>query len=109
MAGKKWLSGRLPVWQTDRVCPRNSVVPKKKKRRRFKIMGAIYIEYPTNLVTAFNQSHEDFEQEAKLAMAAKLFELGKVTSGQAAKLAGISRVRFLLEFKIFQQICFNVH
>lgn len=30
-------------------------------------------------------------------MAAKLFELGKVTSGQAAKLAGISRVRFLLE------------
>jgi predicted HTH domain antitoxin len=31
-------------------------------------------------------------------MAAKLFELGKVTSGQAAKLAGISRVRFLLEY-----------
>ena len=30
-------------------------------------------------------------------MAAKLFELGKATSGQAAELAGISRVRFLLE------------
>ena len=43
-------------------------------------MGAIYIEYPTNLMTAFNQSYEDFEQEASLAMAAKLFELGKVTS-----------------------------
>lgn len=32
-----------------------------------------------------------------MAMAVKLFELGRLTSGQAANLAGISRVTFLLQ------------
>ncbi len=32
-----------------------------------------------------------------MAMAVKLFEMGKLTSGQAAKLAGISRVQFLMD------------
>jgi predicted HTH domain antitoxin len=39
---------------------------------------------------------EAFEQEARTALAMKLYELGRVTSGQAAALAGISRVEFLL-------------
>jgi len=32
---------------------------------------------------------------ARLAMAAKLFETGKLTSGQAARLVGMARVAFL--------------
>ncbi len=44
-----------------------------------------------------NQSPEVFEQEARFALAVKLYEMGRLTSGQAARLAGVSRVRFLLD------------
>lgn len=37
-----------------------------------------------------------FEREARTALAVKLYELGRLTSGQAAELAGIPRVVFLL-------------
>ncbi len=36
------------------------------------------------------------EEEAKMAMAVKLFELKRLTSGQAAELVGIDRSTFLL-------------
>jgi predicted HTH domain antitoxin len=35
------------------------------------------------------------EDEVKMAALAKLYELGKISSGKAAKLLGISRVEFL--------------
>jgi predicted HTH domain antitoxin len=38
----------------------------------------------------------EFEREAKMAMAVKLFELGKLSSGMAANLVGMQRVEFLL-------------
>jgi len=58
---------------------------------------AIQIEYPEAVAAAMNLSPEAFAREAKLALAVKLFELNRLTSGQAAKLAGVSRVQFLLE------------
>jgi len=36
------------------------------------------------------------EKEAKMAMAVKLFEMGRISSGMAAKIAGVPRVQFLL-------------
>ena len=39
--------------------------------------------------------------EGRLAMAVKLFEMGKLTSGQASQLAGMGRVEFLYELKRF--------
>ena len=36
-----------------------------------------------------------------MAMAVKLFEMGRLTSGQAAHMAGVSRVQFLLECSRF--------
>lgn len=59
-------------------------------------MGTLNVDYPESFTAVLNQSRKDFEQDAKMAMATKLFELGKLTSGQAATLAGISRVDFLL-------------
>jgi predicted HTH domain antitoxin len=41
-------------------------------------------------------SRDEFDEEAAFILAAKLYELGRLSSGQAAKLCGKSRVGFLL-------------
>lgn len=54
------------------------------------------INYPETLPDAVGQTKEQFEREAKWAMAIKLFEMKRLSSGQAAALIGIDRVSFLL-------------
>lgn len=59
-------------------------------------MKTLSISYPDSLLATLNLSADLFEEEARLALAVKLFELGRLTSGQAAQLAGIPRTAFLL-------------
>jgi predicted HTH domain antitoxin len=60
-------------------------------------MRVIEISYPEALAAVLHLSPAAFEYEAKMALAVKLFELGRLTSGQVVRLAGVSRVTFLLE------------
>lgn len=53
------------------------------------------IEYTDDLLFSLGVSEKEFSEEAKLLIAAKLYEMGKLSSGQAANLAGKSRVEFL--------------
>jgi predicted HTH domain antitoxin len=53
------------------------------------------IPYPDSLPDALRLSRAEFEQEARMAMAVALFAKGRITSGQAAALAGCERVDFL--------------
>lgn len=54
------------------------------------------IEYPPRLPDALQQTRQEFEAEAKMAMAVKLFEMKRISSGIAAQIAGMSRTQFLL-------------
>lgn len=56
----------------------------------------ISIEYSQNLPDALQITKTAFEEEAKMAMAVKLFEIKRLSSGMAAELAGIDRTSFLL-------------
>jgi len=58
---------------------------------------AVVVQYPKSLPDALQQTPEEFEHEAKMAMAVKLFEMKRLSSGQAAALVGMDRVSFLLE------------
>jgi predicted HTH domain antitoxin len=59
--------------------------------------GKIEIEYPDTLPYLIQESPEEFEKEAKMAMAVKLFELKRISSGMAAEMAGMDRFSFLIE------------
>lgn len=59
------------------------------------------IEYSDDLLLNLGVSPEQFAVEAKFLLAAKLYELGRLTSGQAAQLAGQERVEFLFALRNF--------
>jgi predicted HTH domain antitoxin len=60
-------------------------------------MDRLTIDYPESLPDTLQESRSQFEQEARMAMAVKLFELKRVSSGTATALAGMDRVSFLLK------------
>lgn len=57
------------------------------------------IEYEEDILLGLGLSPEQFTEEAKFLLAAKLYELGRLTSGQAARLCGKERVAFLLSLE----------
>ena len=56
----------------------------------------LVVEYPSSLPDVLQETPEQFEQEAKMAMVVKLFELKRISSGIAAEVVGMDRVSFLL-------------
>lgn len=68
----------------------------------------IVIEYPDTLPDLLQESPEEFESEAKMAMAVKLFELKRISSGMAAEMVGMDRVSFLLELHRYGVEMINV-
>ena len=53
------------------------------------------VPYPDSLPASLGMSRSEFEQEARLLLAARLFAERKISSGLAAEMAGISRIEFL--------------
>ena len=49
---------------------------------------------PENLEWSVGLTRPELEQHLRLMAALKMFELGKISSGKAAELAGVSRVDF---------------
>jgi len=54
----------------------------------------INISYPKHLANSLRLSGKDFKSEMKISALVKLYELGRVSSGIAAKALGISRIDF---------------
>ncbi|MGB7413606.1 MAG: UPF0175 family protein [Thermosynechococcaceae cyanobacterium] len=58
-------------------------------------MGVVQIDVPDEVLVSLKESDASISQELSILAAVKLFELGKLSSGRAAQLAGMSRVEFL--------------
>lgn len=64
----------------------------------------IVIEVPEKVLLAEKADESAFARELRVLAAVKLYELGRLSSGRAAELAGMSRVEFLLtlgQYKVF--------
>lgn len=71
-------------------------------------MNTMTLDCGSELAVALGRREAELESEVRLASALKLFELGRISSGLAARLAGMARVEFLLlcgqyGVSIFQQ------
>ena len=53
------------------------------------------IQYPTEILSALEKKAEEFEKEARLLLALKYKEAGKLSTGIAAQLAGVPRNTFI--------------
>lgn len=58
-------------------------------------MTTIQIELPDDVLLSLKETPEGLSKIIRMAAAAKLYELGKLSSGRAADLAGLPRVSFL--------------
>lgn len=57
-------------------------------------MHKLIIEYPPEVLWALQQEPDEFATEARLLLALKLYETGKLSTGLAAQMAGVPRVTF---------------
>src|SRR5437899_3015217 len=59
------------------------------------MMKQLIVQYPDDLAQAVQLTPSELAAQVRLMAALKMFELGKLSSGRAAELAGLSRVEFL--------------
>ena len=57
--------------------------------------GMINIKYPKFLADYLQLNSEEFEMEIKINSLVKLFESGRISSGTAARVLGITRIEFM--------------
>lgn len=63
--------------------------------------NVLTVPYPDELLISLKQNPDEFESEARLLLAVKLYEMGRVSTGMAARLAGMGRVAFMLRLADF--------
>jgi len=63
--------------------------------------NVLTIPYPQDLLLSLKKDENGFEAEAKLLLAVKLYEMGRVSTGMAARLASMDRVSFMFELDRF--------
>ncbi|MCG8461107.1 MAG: UPF0175 family protein [Holophagales bacterium] len=60
-------------------------------------MPVLQVPYSEDLLIASGRERQELEQEMRLLLAVKLFELRRLSAGKASELAGVGKLTFLDE------------
>lgn len=71
------------------------------------VVSELHLKMPPGFADAVHLTNDELQQHILLMAALKMFELGKVSSGKAAELAGLSRVEFLEKCGQYKVSIFN--
>ena len=66
------------------------------------------VRYPEGLAQSLKMSEQEFAQEIRFLAAVKLFELGRLSAGKAAELAGLDRLAFLASLQRVGAAAINI-
>ncbi len=67
----------------------------------------ISINYPEELAFSLKMNSDEFAKEIKTISLIKLYEMGKISSGLASKVLGVSRIDFLEMLNKYNVSYFN--
>ena len=65
-------------------------------------MTTLAVELPESVFSALRRSPQEFVQELRVAAAVKWYELGQLSQGKAAEVAGLTRTEFIEALSRFQ-------
>ena len=77
------------------------------KDRAMNTVQNFQIKSPPHFADAVHLTQSELDQQILLMAALKMFELGKISSGKAGELAGMSRVEFLEKCGQYKVSIFN--
>ena len=66
------------------------------------------LDYGDDVLLALGLTPEQFSEEVKILVAVKLYELGRLSSGAAARLAGIPKPLFLIKLAEYRVDTFRL-
>jgi len=69
--------------------------------------GNVCYAFPPGFEKAVQMTREELDRHIRLMAALKMFELGKISSGKAAELAGMSHAEFLETCGVYHVSVFN--
>lgn len=65
-------------------------------------MRTVQIQLPETVFSALRKNPDEFIQEMRIAAAVKWYELGEISQGKAAEVAGITRSDFINALSRYQ-------
>ena len=69
---------------------------------------SLTIDYSENILSALGMTHDEFSKEAKMLIAVKLLEMGRLSTGAAAELANLPKPLFLVKLADYGANSFKI-